>query len=239
MGKIKNPTEIVEPFVSDYRRVFGDQLLSIIMYGSAVTHEYKPGISDINISIIIRDNSITEVAKSIPLQNKWAKKSVVTPFFLTPEYIHSSCDTYPIEYLDMRSNYRVLFGEDFLERLEIKREHIRLQCERELRGVAIHIRRSFVQSGGNTKQLSELLSGSIRRLMPIFKALLVLKDRPIPKTKSDIIAMVEDDYSLGVSSLSLIYNTLAKKGKQDYSSLFDAYARDIDKLIVIVDSLNQ
>lgn len=237
MGKIKNPNDIVESLVADYQGVFGEQLISVIMYGSAVTHEYKPGISDINIAIVLKDNSIKQIAKSMNLQKKWVKIKVSTPFFMTEQYIHNACDTYPIEYLDMRSNYRVLYGEDVLEQLEIKREHIRLQCERELRGAAIHLRRSFVQCAGNNKMLSDLLNASIRRLIPVFKGLLALKGHTIPKSKSDIIANVEDSYDLGVSSLSDIFNSDNKNLKQRYDQLFDAYANDVDKLIKAVDTL--
>ena len=239
MAKITNPNDIVESLVSDYRGVFGDDLVSVIMYGSAVTHEYKPGISDINIAIVLKDNSITQIAKSTSLQKKWAKSRVSAPFFMTEEYIHSSCDTYPIEYLDMRSNYRVLFGEDVLEHIEINREHIRLQCERELRGAAIHLRRSFIQCAGNNKMLADLLNTSIRRLIPVFKALLKLKGSVIPKSKSDIISTVEDSYDLGASSLSDIFNSDNKNRKQEYGRLFDNYANDIDTLISAVDTLLQ
>lgn len=237
MKKIKNPNEIVDSFVSDYHNVFGEQLISVIMYGSAVTHEYRPGISDINIAIVLTDNSISQIVKSLALQKKWRKSSVATPFFMTEEYIRTSCDTYPIEYLDMSLNYRVLYGKDVLEQVEIKPEHIRLQCERELRGAAIHLRRSFIQCAGNNKLLFELLNLSIRQLIPVFKGLLVLKDRSIPKSKNDIIAAVEDTYNLGASALSNIFISIDKNRKQGYDNLFDAYANDIDKLIVAVDTL--
>jgi len=239
MKKIANPNDIVEEFVSDYRTVFGDHLVCVIMYGSAVTHEYKPGVSDINIAVVLEDNSIAQIGKSLALQKKWHKRGVATPFFMTVRYIRSSCDTYPIEYLDMRSNYRVLYGDDVLQQLELVQEHIRLQCERELRGAAIHIRRSFVQCVGNNKLLSELLSVSIRRLLPVFKGLLVLKGKSIPKSKSEIIATVEDVYSLGASALSNIFNSIHKKMSREFDTLFDQYANNIDTLIEAVDTFTQ
>ncbi len=236
MKKIKNPNDIVSPLVQDYQEVFKDAILSLIMYGSAVTHEYRPGISDINIAIVLTDNSIATVAPSIPLQKKWAKSGVATPFFMTQAYITSSLDTYPVEFLDMQSNYRVLYGEDILQNLEIKHEHIRLQCERELKSVAIHLRRSFVQCMGNNKLLASLLSVSLRRLIPIFKGLLVLKEKTIPKSKSSIISAVEDVYNLGASSLSEVLNAQEKKLAY-YDTLFDDYAKDIDRLTEEVDTL--
>ncbi len=237
MKKIKNPNEIVDSFVSDYSDVFGDQLVSVIMYGSAVTHEYKPGVSDINIAIVLTDNSIPQIIKSLAIQKKWQRKNVTTPFFLTKDYIATSCDTYPIEFLDMQSDYRVLYGEDVLENIKIQKEHIRLQCERELKGIAVHLRRSFVQCTGSNRMIFSLLFASIHRLIPIFKGLLMLKDNAIPKSKSDIVSMVEDSYDLGASAFSKIYNSNKKNLKKDIDKHFDMYARDIDKLIALVDMI--
>lgn len=238
MKKIKNPNEIVNALVSDYQAVFSEDLVSIIMYGSAVTHEYKPGVSDINIAIVLRNNSIAQISKSIALQKKWVKSGVSTPFFMTVQYIKNSRDTYPIEFIDMRSNYRMLSGEDIFENFEVNHEHVRLQCERELRGVAIHLRRSFVQCAGSNKLMSELLNASIRRLIPVFKGMLVLKERSIPKSRSDIISMVEDSYNLGASALSRVFNSRDKK-LDDYTTIFDNYAKDIDRLIMCVDTLEK
>jgi len=237
MTKIKNPNDIVDRFVSDYRNIFGDQLISVIMYGSAVTHEYKPGKSDINVLLVLADISISQISKSLNLQKKWSRSRVATPFFFTKQHIADSCDTYPVEFLDMQSNYKVLYGDDPLKTLEIRHEHVRLQCERELRGVAIHLRRSYAESAGNDTMLRELLDASIRKLMPVFKGLLALKGRSIPKTKSDIIALIEDTYNLGMSSFSDIYNLNTKNLKNQYDKLFEKYAHDIDALIVDVDKL--
>ena len=237
MGKIKNPNDIVESFVSDYHTVYGNQLISVFMYGSAVTHEYKPGKSDINILIVLEDTAISQISKSLHLQKSWSKCRVSTPFFFTKQYIADSCDTYPVEFLDMQSNYKVLYGEDLLKNLEIKHEHVRLQCERELRGVAVHLRRSYAQCAGNDTLLYALLDTSIRRLIPVFKGLLALKGRSITKSKSDSIALIEDTYNLGMSSFSDIFNLNKKDLKHQYDKLFEKYAQDIDKLVAAVDKL--
>lgn len=237
MTKIKNPNEIVDPFVMDYHNVFGELMESIFMYGSAVTHEYIPGVSDINIAILVKDNSIPQLAQCLHLQKKWKKKSVSTPFFMTRAYINSSLDTYPIEFLDMQSNYRVLFGEDILKNIQIEKKYLRIQCERELKGIAIHLRRSFVQSSGNMKYLLSLLNDSLRRLFPVFKALLVLKNLSIPKLKSDIVASVEDSYALSTSSFSVIYNNSSQRSANNhYETLFDRYTNDIDRIISMVEN---
>jgi predicted nucleotidyltransferase len=237
VGFVKNPNDIVGRYVADYRGAFGGNLVSVVMYGSAVTHEYRPRHSDINTAIVLGTCEISDLVKSLGIARKWLAKKVATPFFMTKEYIASSLDSYPIEFIDMRSNYKVLFGEDVLARLDIKKEHVRLQCERELRGIALHLRREYVRTNSGRTALSLLLAASVKRLLPIFKALLVLNNRQIPKLKSDIIMAVEEQYNLGVSVFTELCSPVLKvRDTRRYGELFATYAKTIDSLIATVNA---
>jgi predicted nucleotidyltransferase len=235
MAIIRNPNDIVDAYVADYRAVFGDNCASVTMYGSAVTHEYRPGDSDINILIVLKNFGIEELKKSFSVTRKWQRKKVSVPFFMTGEYIASSLDTYPIEFIDMRSNYKVLYGEDVLALLDIKKEHVRIQCERELKGIALHLRREYVRTNGNKKVLRRLLTASVKTLLPVFKALLVLNDRPIPKLKSDIIMAIEELYDLGISVFTELFDPKAVPGAgRTIDEFINQFARTIDVLVVTV-----
>jgi hypothetical protein len=237
VGFVKNPNDIVERYVADYRAAFGNNLISVIMYGSAVTHEYRPRHSDINTLIFLDTCEISDLAKCLGIAGKWLGKKVAIPFFMTKEYIATALDSYPIEFIDMRSNYKVLFGEDVLARFNIKKEHVRLQCERELRGIALHLRREYVRTHNGRVALSLLLAASVKRLLPIFKALLVLNDRQIPKLKSDIIMAVEEQYNLGVSVFTELFGPVSRPlGARPYGELFTTYAKTIDSLIATVNA---
>jgi len=236
MKTIKNPNEIVDEFVSDFRAAFGENLLSVVMYGSAATHEYRPGISDINIVVVLKDDSIPILEKSADTVKKWSKRKVSIPFFMTKEFIDSAIDSYPVEFLDIQSNYRILHGEDFFAHLDVKREHIRLQCERELRGIAIHLRKEFIRSAGSAGQLKLLLSLTMKKLLPIFKSMIVLNDKPIPKLRSDLIMTIEDLYDLGASALSDVAHIRdGSKPSAGWSLLFDKFIKTVDRLITVID----
>jgi hypothetical protein len=237
MKKITNPNEIVGSFVSDYLGVFGNDLECVLMYGSAVTHEYQPGKSDINMAVILENNGIPQIARCKDVQHKWRRFGVATPFFMTKSYIASSLDTYPIEFLDMQSNYRILHGEDILANIEISREHLRLQCERELKGAALHIRKAFIGGAGSVRVMNGILRESLKALFPIFKALLVLDGQTIPRTKSDILSGVEDLYNMGSSVLSEIYYAGPKDIRREHERIFDRYAAIIDLLVDAVDRM--
>jgi len=63
---------------------------------------------------------------------------------LTKADIDSSLDTFPIEFLNIKRNYTVVFGEDILEGLAFEKEFIRMQCERELKGKLLLLRAEYV-----------------------------------------------------------------------------------------------
>jgi hypothetical protein len=239
MGKVTNPGDIVEELVNDYTQALGEGLVSILMYGSAVTHEYTPGISDINIAVVTKKNSIRDINRSLPVQKKWRSRRVSVPLFMTRQYIQKSLDTFPVEFLDMQSHYRVVYGEDVLRELDIKRAHLRLQAERELKGAALHLRSGYVETMGNTRRLKNMLSVSLKALIPIFRALLVLNDKKVPASKGDIIMAIEDTYGLGASVLSDIFSVVnkGKLEKVDYTTIADNYTQIIDTLIDEVDHM--
>ena len=59
MAKIpKDPKEIFPEIIADYKNLFGDDLVSIILYGSATGQDYRPGKSDINFMIVLSEEGI-------------------------------------------------------------------------------------------------------------------------------------------------------------------------------------
>ncbi len=237
MAKIANPNDIVEELVDDYRRIFGEDLISAVMYGSAVTHEYKPGFSEINTILVLTDDSIACIKKCIPAAKKWQRLKVAVPFFMTEQFIAAAVNSYPIEFLDIQTNHRVLYGEDLLSHLDITRQNLRLQCERELWGVSIHLRKNFIESKAMKAILQRLATESMKKLLPVFKALLRINNKPLPKISDDVIMAVEDLFNLGASALSEIHSSIRHPIKPAYDeSLFNRYVNTIDDLVRRIDA---
>jgi hypothetical protein len=238
MAIVKNPNEIVEELVADFRTVFGTSLISVIMYGSAVTHEYRPGKSDINIAIVLENNSAKEVIKASHICKKWMRKKVSIPFFMTKEYITNSLDTFPIEFLDMQNNHRVLSGEDLLARISISPEHLRIQCERELKSAALHLRSGYIRCTGKAEDMRMLLSYSSRSLFPILKALLVLAGRAVPSARTEVVLSVEDVYKLKSSSVMGAFEPAKSERSSNYKNVAEKLIDSVDLLINRTDVMN-
>ncbi|MBW1920906.1 MAG: hypothetical protein JRI81_11880, partial [Deltaproteobacteria bacterium] len=96
---INDPREIFEEIVQDYKSLFGQELESIILYGSAAGSEYVAGKSDINFMIVLSEQGIDHLDRAFKTVERWKKRKVATPLFLTRFYVETSTDTFPIEYL--------------------------------------------------------------------------------------------------------------------------------------------
>lgn len=235
---IKNPNDIVDKLVEEVAAVYGERLLSVIMYGSAVTHEFRPGKSDVNITLVLTDTSIATIEEGLPVLSRWLRRGIASPLFMTPEYIESSLDAYPIEFLDMKYSYRVLAGDDYLAKVNLKKRDLRLQCERELRGMVIHLKKGFVNYAEKPKHLYEILLVATRTLLPLFRAILVLFERKIPNSKAEIIADVEDLFGFGVSALSVIFNNSQSK-KNEICNLYRQFTGIVENILEKIDQLSE
>jgi len=202
---ISNPNDIVEPLVADFQAVLGGRLLSVVMYGSAVSHEYRPGRSDINVLFVLDNMSVATLRDCGKAAARWKKRGVA-PLFIAKGMFEPLSGLFPVEFYDMHHNYRVLFGDDMFASLKLDKEKLTMQCRKELYGIAVHLRMEIVHSCGVPRRLDGTLAASLRSLLPYFKALLFVGGRKVPNTKAEIVAAVEEACGLGSSVLSELVN---------------------------------
>ncbi len=178
MAKAPNdPKEIFQEFTNDFKELFDDDLISIILYGSATGKNYRPGKSDINFMIVLSEEGIEHLDRAFKHLEKWRKRHVAVPLFLTETYIRTSTDVFPIEYLNFQKNHVMVYGKDLLEELTFDHHWVRLQCEREIKGKLLLLREAYLETAGKARGLKELIGQSIGAFAAVFEALLVLKEK--------------------------------------------------------------
>jgi len=234
------PEEIFSDFTKDLQEAFGEDLVSISLYGSGATGEYVPGKSDLNFLVVLKDDSVDSLRRGMTVTARWRKRMVNTPLFMTKAYIDSSLDSYPIEFLDMQANYRLVHGEDILKDLQFRPVDLRVQCERELKGKALRLRQTYLEAKENARAMRQIIAGSITAFTSIFQGLLFLKGKEIPKTKREIIQQVSREF--GLDGEAFVKLLAIKTGERKASAaeiveLFKKYVSEIDALSRAVDKL--
>ncbi len=237
---IKDPKGIFQEIIADYQAVYGDDLISIALYGSAAGTGYRPGKSDINFMVFLSENGIEHLGQAFPIVKKWRKKNVAIPLFLTENYLKTSMDVFPIEYLNFQRSYVPVFGMDILKDLQFDPEFMRLQCEREIKGKLLLLREAFLETNGKSGALREVIRNSIPSLVAIFEALLYLKGEEIPKEKRKIVRKTCNTFGMGADvfeKLLDIKERVAKPGDREIKNLFKLYLNEMRKLAKLIDAL--
>jgi hypothetical protein len=239
MSKIEKPEEIFSDMTRDYREIYGDGLVSVILYGSGAGKEYRPGKSDLNFLIVLSEEAIDHLDRALKAVSRWRTKGVATPLFMTRPFIASSLDSYPLEFLNMQNGYVLVYGEDVLRDLSFEPCHLRLQCEREIMGKLLLLRERFLETGGRPRRLRDLIAESITALISIFGGLLYLKGRQIPPSRREVVEALAREFPVGAGVFMRCLDI--KEGETVPSSemqdIFMAYLAEVRRLRGVVDEL--
>lgn len=236
MKSIVNPIEYAKIAAEDYRKLYETKLVSVILYGSAAGGDFNPEKSDINLLIVLTSMDIGIISESADIQSKYLRRRFSRPLVIDREYIASSCDSYPMEFLDMKERYHVLIGEDVLSSVSPKMEHLRLQVERELKGKWLHLMDEFTFSCKDHKRLFQLTDLSLKAFSPVFRALLKLKNTEIPLKKSELFSAVESAYSINgrpFQNMNELYNN------GNFSELKKQYPNYSRAIKILIDSIEK
>ena len=241
MAKIPDiPQDVFVDLTEDYRQVFGKDLVSLILYGSAASGHYVKGKSDINLLVVVTKEGINRLEDSLAIVKQWKKNRVAVPLVMTKAFIESSLDCYPIEFLNMKNSHILIHGEDVLEQLKFKPEDLRLQIEKELKGKLVLLRQSYLESEGNSRQIKQLISRSVTAFISIFNALIYLKQGSAQQKRRETIKELAKlftfDANLFLTCVD-IKEGVDKLSGEEIARVFNKYLREVENICNIVDGL--
>ncbi len=174
----------LEEFVSRIQKAAGENLHSVILYGSAAAGDFNPEFSNLNLLCILRDTSYARLSAIAPVVEWWHRQKHPTPLVITPEELEHSTDVFSIELLDMQRHHRVLFGDGSFAGLRIPMHLHRAQLEYELREKIILLRQRFLQHAGNDHDLWALLLASFPAFATLFRHALIALGRQHAQVKA-------------------------------------------------------
>ena len=143
----------------------GDRLISAIIYDGVVKNDDAKDTDGIRVMLVMSEMSveILDVLREVCRRFKLARQ--LQPFILTQQDLMTSTDVFPIRFLDMQQDYILLCGQDVMKDLTIKRDHLRLRCEQEIKNLMLRLRSSYLMNldlkGGITRVMLRLLLRSL------------------------------------------------------------------------------
>src|SRR5580704_11455763 len=169
--------EKINSFVTRVREAGGANIVSVILFCSAVSGDFHPGLSNLNLLCVLRESTFAALEALAPVARWWNRQKQPPPLCMTRQELERSTDVFTIELLDMQQHHRVLFGENVLHGLLIPLDLHRVQVEYELREKLILLRQQLLLAFDNNSRLWDLLLHSVSSFATLFRhALIALGD---------------------------------------------------------------
>jgi hypothetical protein len=187
-GKEQKLTELVERL----QKVFGDRLVSVVLYGSGSTNDWNQDRSDLNVLCVVSRISSDELRSGQPILHWWQQNGNPPPLLLTADEVRTSTDCFPMEFHDMQQHRRILQGADVIENLAVDDKFYRAELEHELRAKQLRLRQRAAEVLSDPEPLLRLLTDSISTFCVLGRHALVLAGKAPPWNKHDVINALRD-----------------------------------------------
>ncbi len=227
------------PFLQKFLELYPGQVQAAAVYGSATGVNYLPGRSDINSVIILDRAGFGHPDRSLALIARAGKRRIAPPLLLTEDFVLASLDVFPVEFLDIKENHVLVYGEDLFSQWRIDGVNLRLFCEHQIKGKLVSIRQAYLANGLKSSAVAALLPGSLNSLFPIFRNLLRLKGRPVEFDKTKLLAALCAAFGLDEQVFRSVYACRSERrlALKTGRELMEQYLRQIEKLAEAVDKI--
>lgn len=219
------------------RQVFGAELVSVVLYGSAAGEDFAPGRSDLNFAIVFQRITFAELKALHQHLPAWRKLGAATPLLLDRRFLERGHDVFPAEFLDIQAQHRVLYGEDVFAALSIDPRNLRYQLEHEARSKLLRLRALYAEVGADRKRLDALMLDSVKTFLIIMRNM--LRVRAGEGHPRYVTVLDHFERHAGIAFPTVRHLLRVKLGQEsDIGALddtFAAYLDEVERLVDLVD----
>src|SRR6186997_1583213 len=119
--------EALSGLVDDLRATHGDNLASVVLYGSAAAGDHVELRSDYNLLITLNQITPEDLRLAQAPMREWQRLGHPLPVYFTAEELSDAADVFPIEFHQMANARVVLHGRDPFELVTLSDANLRHQ----------------------------------------------------------------------------------------------------------------
>ncbi|MCS6284878.1 MAG: hypothetical protein H8K08_05560 [Nitrospira sp.] len=226
-------------YVKDVQRLYGDALDGVLLYGSAVRGEFLPGRSNLNVVLIVKSARADQLKKYGAVHRRWAKEQVVVPLFVTQADLPAMSLVFPLEYLEIQEQHRLLAGQDPFVGFKVDQRHLLAEVLQSLRGNLLRVRQRFIEGGGSEEAITILLPLSLTAMLPVLRGVQRLLGRPVLSQGEPLLKDFETFLSIDLSGLRdawLLKRGQISPGQKEIPRLMERYLESLERLVQAVEA---
>jgi len=226
-------------YVKDVQRVYGDSLDGVLLYGSAVRGEFLPGRSNLNIVLLVKSTKADQLKNYGALHRRWAKEQIVVPLFVTQADLPAMSLVFPLEYIELQEQHRLLAGQDPFVGFKVNQRHLLAEVLQSLRGNLLRVRQRFIEGGGSEEAVTILLPLSLTAILPCLRGVQRLVGRPVLSQGEPLLKDFETFLSVDLSGLRdawLLKRGQISPGQKEIPRLMERYLESFERLVQSVEA---
>ena len=232
-GLPRDTQDLLHAYVKDVKALFSEQLEGVLLYGSAVRGEFLQGRSNLNLLLVVSSYDQALLKGYSVVHKKWSKEQVVAPLFLTEEELRSSASVFPLEYLEIQEQHRVLGGRDPFVGFRIDAQRISAEVCQGFIGALLRLRQRYVEGYASDEAALILLPLSVTSLLPLLRGLQRMTGQAVTYQSDVLIKNVAEQLHLDLQGLQdalLLKRGQITPGPKEIPRLFERYLNTVAAL---------
>jgi predicted nucleotidyltransferase len=216
----------------------GENLQSVVLYGSAARGDYHAHKSDLNLLCVLKSAKATELSRIASVVRWWSGQlHEPPPRIFTSEELTRSADVFAIELLDIGQHHRVLFGEDAVADIEVPMNLHRVQVEHELRTALQKLRTHFLQFSDNENQLRAVYAKSISSVTTLLRHFLIALGEPSSSDAGEVFRRIAELSGADAGAFALGRELRDNHPVSEITRAYGKYMEAVENAIHALDAL--
>jgi hypothetical protein len=229
--------QLLQRYVKETTTLLGQQLEGILLYGSAVGGEFLPGRSNLNLLLMVSNYDREGMKRYAKAHQRWSREQFVVPLLVTEAELTRPGTVFPLEYLEIQEQHRVLWGRDPFIGLHIDRTHLAYQVQQGIQGNLVRLRQRFIEGGGTEEAMTMLLPLSLTALLPSLRGLQRLAGQPALFQSDSLLTAIRNMTGLDLAGLGDVLELkrgIISPGPAEVPRLYERYAGNLEALIALI-----
>jgi len=219
----------LEEWTKALSKELGDDLVGILVHGSVARGEYRPGESDVDAIVVLKEESVGKLEAIANAMQVARYSARIEAMILTEKEIAGASDVFPLLYDDIKRCHFLLAGRDPFSEIEVHDRHRRLRIEQELREARIRLRRVVTDSAGAREALGGALVRKIKQVRAPLHALLKLKGIDCSADLAAVTAKACEVYGVEIEPLRAAREA-PESGHAAFTTLLDKAIDEVNAM---------
>ena len=235
--------DALQGLIKDLVATHGDNLSSVVLYGSAAAGDHNELRSDYNLLITLKRITPQDLREAQAPMREWQRLGNPLPVYFTTEELSDAADVFPIEFHQMADARSVLYGPDPFANLTFSDVNLRHQTEYELRSKLIQLRRMYISASVSVEKLCDLMSDSLASFAALFRAVLILYGEKPPVSKPESVRATVARFGLDAEPFEKIFamrtTDYLPPDENEANEIFAAYMEQLQHVVEAADEFDR